>query len=47
MIYIINETKNYLNTTEGEFKALYNNKKNSFTYCIDEKATELANTFAT
>ena len=46
------ETKNYFSTTEGEFKAQYNDKnflnhKNSFTHCTDEKATELSNAFVT
>ena len=42
-------TKNYFSKTEGEgeFKAQYKNYKNSFIYCIDEKATELSNTFGT
>ena len=31
--------KNYFGTSEGEFKAQYSNYKNSFTHCIDEKAT--------
>ena len=43
----IHETKNYFDTTESEFKAQYNNHKNSFTHCIDEKATELSNAFGT
>ena len=37
----------YKFTTECEFKVQYNNHKNSFTYCVDEKAAELSNTFAT
>ena len=40
-------TKNYYSITEADFKAQYNNYKNSFTYCIDEKATEISNTFGT
>ena len=30
-IHICVYTKNYLSTTEGEFKAQYNNDKNAFT----------------
>ena len=45
--YGIYETKNYFGTAEGEFKAQYNGHKKSFTVCIDEKATELSNTFGT
>ena len=41
------ETKNYFGTTESEFKAQYINHKKSVTHCIDEKATELSNTFGT
>ena len=41
------ETKNYFDTTESEFKAQYINHKKSITHCIDEKATELSNTFGT
>ena len=44
---IYNETKNYFSTTKGELKAQYNNHKSSFTYCTDEKATELLNIFET
>ena len=41
------KTKNYFGTNEGEFKAHCNVHKNSFTHCIDEKATKLSNTFGT
>ena len=37
----------YFSRNEGEFKAQYNNHNNqinSFTYCIDEKATEISST---
>ena len=34
-------------TTESEFRTQFHNHKNSFTYCIDEKATELTNKFGT
>ena len=45
IIYMyIYETKNYFTTTEGIFKVKNNNHKNSFKYCVDEKATELSNT---
>ena len=38
----------FFSTTEGEFKPQYNNHKNSLTYHrIDEKATEISNTFGT
>ena len=37
------KTKNYFGTTEGEFKAQYNNHKESFTYYVDEKATSSSN----
>ena len=40
----IYETKNYFTTTEGIFKVKNNNHKNSFKYCVGEKATELSNT---
>lgn len=33
--------------TESEFKAQYNDHKQSFTYCVDEKATNCSNTFRT
>ena len=32
-------TNNYFATTEGKFKAQYNNHKNAFAHCIDQKAT--------
>ena len=41
------ETKYQFGTTEGEFKAQYNNHKNSFTQCINEKAAKLSNKFGT
>ena len=34
-------------TSEAVFQAKYNNHKKSFTHWIDEKATELSNTFGT
>ena len=40
-------TNNYFATTEGKFKALYNNHKNAFAHSIDQKATELSNTYGT
>ena len=39
------EAKNYFGTTDYELKVQYNNHKKLFAHCIDEKATELSNTF--
>ena len=43
----IYETKNYFGTTEGEFKAWYNDHRKLFTKRTDEKGIELPNTFRT
>ena len=40
-------TKNYFAKTEDKFKAQYDNHKKSFAHCIDQKATELLNTYGT
>ena len=43
----ISLTNNYFATTEGKFKAQYNNHKKSFAHCTDQKAAELLNTYGT